>query len=137
MVKCAGKVRDITLRFIFHAWIAFIEDTRATRAHLKRVVTAKRLTKDWFIRWSGSAYDDEIRKTLGMLSSDCESAAQIGAGGGGLLFNLPVTPDRGVVRTPKRNLGSASKSDVDGGFRTPPSSKPVGWGEAFDQLMSL
>lgn len=137
MVKCAGKVRDITLRFIFHAWIAFIEDTRATRAHLKRVVTAKRLTKDWFISWYWSAYDDEIRKTLGMLYSDCESAAQIGAGGGGLLFNLPVTPDRGVVRTPKRNLGSASKSDVDGGFRTPPSSKPVGWGEAFDQLMSL
>ena len=137
MVKCAGKVRDITLRFIFHAWIAFIEDTRATRAHLKRVVTAKRLTKDWFISWYWSAYDDEIRKTLGMLYSDCESAAQIGAGGAGVLFNLPVSPDRGIVGTPKRSLGSASKADVDGGFHTPPSSKPVGWGEAFDQLMSL
>ena len=137
MVKCAGKARDITLRFTLHSWIAFIEDTRATQARLKRVVTAKRLTKDWFISWYWSAYDDEIRKTLGMLYSDCESAAQIGAGGAGVLFNLPVSPDRGIVRTPKRSLGSASKADVDGGFHTPPSSKPVGWGEAFDQLMSL
>ena len=136
MMKCAGKVRDITLRYALRSWIDFMEDVQATRARLKRVMTSKRLTKDWFISWYWSAYDDEIRKTLGMLYSDCESAVQLGARGN-ILFNLPARPSLGLSTPPGKEIDSGLTPDTEPGFQTPRSSKPVGWGEAFDQLMSL
>lgn len=53
-------------------WVAYVDGVHAQRERIKRCISSKRVTAQWFMGWYWDAFADEIRDALGLISNNCD-----------------------------------------------------------------